>query len=122
MAAFDSALRAEEQRLILLPIHIAAPHAPQAKDLLAVGPKSLEQLIVQCQEELASAWVTLPARPTGELAFANETAMRQCQLFNRTTAVLESLNVRRRGVIRATYLCRDNLASATTSRTFRRRR
>ena len=38
---------------------------------------------------------------------ANDTATQQCQIFNRHTAVLESLNVREEGTIRATYLCRN---------------
>ncbi len=46
------------------------------------------------------------ARPVGELAIANETATRQCQMFSRRDAVLESLNTRAEGTIRATYLCR----------------
>src|SRR5260370_9569576 len=68
MAAFDPARGAEEKRLILQPIHAAAPNAPQAKDLLAVRPKSLQQLIVECQEELTGARIALPSRPAGELA------------------------------------------------------
>jgi hypothetical protein len=46
-------------------------------------------------------------KPAGELTFANDTATQQCQIFNRNTAVLESLNVRGDGgIIRATYLCK----------------
>jgi hypothetical protein len=47
------------------------------------------------------------ARPPGELTAANDTAVRECQIFNRNTAVLESLNVRHDEKIRATYLCKN---------------
>lgn len=46
------------------------------------------------------------AKPAGELAVANDTAAKQCQLFHRGTASLESLNTRVEGRIRATYLCK----------------
>jgi hypothetical protein len=46
------------------------------------------------------------ARPSGELAFASDTATQQCHLFHRGDATLESLNVRSEGTVRATYLCR----------------
>lgn len=46
------------------------------------------------------------ARPPGELAVANATANQQCQIFSRREAVLESLNTRSEGTIRATYLCK----------------
>ena len=54
-----------------------------------------------------SVLLDFAARPPGELAFANETASQQCQIFNRRTAVLESLNTRSDGTIRATYLCKN---------------
>jgi hypothetical protein len=50
--------------------------------------------------------------PPGDLAFVNDTATQQCQIFNRSTAVLESLNVRDGSTIRATYLCRNGMAPA----------
>jgi hypothetical protein len=53
-----------------------------------------------------SVLLDFSARPAGELSFANDTATKQCQLFNRNDAVLESLNVRYGGLIRATYLCK----------------
>ena len=59
------------------------------------------------------------AQPPGELAFANETATQQCQIFNRNFAVLESLNVRRGNTIRATYLCKST--TRTADATLRRR-
>ena len=63
-----------------------------------------------------SVLLDFSARPPGELVAANETATQQCQIFNRRTAVLESLNVRNEGTIRATYLCKNGIeqASATT--------
>jgi hypothetical protein len=45
-------------------------------------------------------------RPDGELLVANDTATQQCRMFSRGDASLESLNVRSRGMIRATYICR----------------
>ena len=56
-----------------------------------------------------SVLLDFEAKPPGELAAANETAAQQCQIFHRSTAVLESLNVRREGKIRATYLCRNGV-------------
>ncbi|MSP02077.1 MAG: hypothetical protein EXR07_13655 [Acetobacteraceae bacterium] len=53
-----------------------------------------------------SVLLDFAARPPGELVVANETALQQCQIFSRNTAVLESLNVRGEGLIRATYLCK----------------
>ncbi|MGA3004400.1 MAG: hypothetical protein ABSE20_22020 [Acetobacteraceae bacterium] len=62
------------------------------------------------------------ANPPGELTTANDTAAQQCQIFNRRTAVLESLNVRDAGVIRATYLCRNSVATASVAPADMRRR
>ena len=61
------------------------------------------------------------AKPSGELAVANDTATQQCQLFSRRTAVLESLNVRDEGTIRATYLCKGGVVTAE-GMSMRRRR
>ena len=47
---------------------------------------------------LISVLLDFPANPPGELTTANDTAVQQCQIFNRRTAVLESLNVRDEGV------------------------
>jgi hypothetical protein len=55
------------------------------------------------------------ANPPGGLVTANDTATQQCQIFNRRTAVLESLNVRDTGVIRATYLCRNAVETASAT-------
>ncbi len=60
----------------------------------------------------ASVLLDFDARPSGQLVTANEIATQQCQIFSRRTAVLESLNVRNEGVIRATYLCRDGTQTA----------
>ena len=54
------------------------------------------------------------ADPPSNLMAASDTATQQCQIFNRRIAVLESLNVRDEGVIRATYLCRNNFATASS--------
>jgi hypothetical protein len=64
-----------------------------------------------------SVLLDFSARAPGELAVANDTAVQQCQIFNRRTAVLESLNVRSDSTIRATYLCRspDMQADAGTA-------
>jgi hypothetical protein len=59
-----------------------------------------------------SVLLDFAARPPGELVAANDTATQQCQLFHRSTAVLESLNVRDEGIIRATYLCRNGTQTA----------
>ncbi len=62
------------------------------------------------------------AKTPGQLTAANDTATEQCQIFSRRTAVLESLNVRDDGVIRATYLCKGatQTASETSSPMMRR--
>jgi hypothetical protein len=59
-----------------------------------------------------SVLLDFAARPPGELAAANDTATQQCQLFHRSAAVLESLNVRGGNTIRATYLCRNGTQTA----------
>lgn len=59
-----------------------------------------------------SVLLDFAAKPPGELATANDTATQQCQIFNRRTAVLESLNVRDEGIIRATYLCKNGTETA----------
>jgi hypothetical protein len=60
-----------------------------------------------------SVLLDFPANPPGGLTTANDTAVQQCQIFNRHTAVLESLNVRDEGVIRATYLCKNATETAS---------
>jgi hypothetical protein len=62
------------------------------------------------------------ANPPSNLTAAGDTATQQCQIFNRRIAVLESLNVRDQGVIRATYLCRNNIATASAAPDVMRRR
>jgi len=62
------------------------------------------------------------ARPPGELAAANDAATQQCQLFSQRAAVLESLNVRDSGTIRATYLCKGGTRTADVSSEMRRRK
>jgi hypothetical protein len=59
-----------------------------------------------------SVLLDFSANPPGGLTTANDTATQQCQIFNRRTAVLESLNVRDEGVIRATYLCKNATETA----------
>jgi hypothetical protein len=61
------------------------------------------------------------AKPPGELAFANDTAAQQCQIFGRRSAVLESLNVRDEGKIRATYLCNGGTQTVDAGTATRRR-
>ena len=73
----------------------------------------------------SSVLLDFAGRPPGELAAANDVATQQCQIFSRRMAILESLNVRNDGVIRATYLCRNGIESAdatTQSRSSRYRR
>jgi len=60
-----------------------------------------------------SVLLDFAARSPDELAAANDTATRQCQIFSRSTAVLESLNVRGEGTIRATYLCKNPTQTAS---------
>jgi hypothetical protein len=69
-----------------------------------------------------SVLLDFPANPPGSLPAANDTAAQQCQIFNRRTAVLESLNVRDEGVIRATYLCRNSVAMTAMAPDVMRRR
>lgn len=59
-----------------------------------------------------SVLLDFAAKPAGGLQTANDTATQQCQIFNRRTAVLESLNVRDEGMIRATYLCKSSTETA----------
>ncbi len=59
-----------------------------------------------------SVLLDFSAKPPGELVTATQTATEQCQIFNRRAAVLESLNVRDEGIIRATYLCKDSTTTA----------
>jgi hypothetical protein len=69
-----------------------------------------------------SVLLDIPANPPGALTTATDTATQQCQIFNRRTAVLESLNVRDEGVIRATYLCRNTIETASAAPVDVRRR
>jgi hypothetical protein len=69
-----------------------------------------------------SVLLDFSANPAGGLAAANDTATQQCQIFNRPLAVLESLNVRNEGVIRATYLCRNTVQTASIAAPEVRRR
>ena len=69
-----------------------------------------------------SVLLDFPATPPGGLTTANDTAVQQCQIFSKRTAVLESLNVRDEGVIRATYLCRNSVATASVAPDTMRRR
>ncbi len=64
-----------------------------------------------------SVLLDFDASPPGELTAANDTATQQCQIFSRKTAVLESLNVRSVGVIRATYLCKGATQTASMDTT-----
>jgi hypothetical protein len=57
----------------------------------------------------------IPARPPGELVAANDTATQQCQIYSRRTAVLESLNLRNDGMVRATYLCKGGVEASNVS-------
>jgi hypothetical protein len=58
-----------------------------------------------------SVLLDFAATPPGELTYANDAAVQQCQIFHRNTAVLESLNVRDDNMIRATYLCRGGMVA-----------
>ena len=53
-----------------------------------------------------SVLLDFSARPEGELNYAQSAANQQCGIFHRNVAVLESLNTRSDGRIRATYLCK----------------
>jgi hypothetical protein len=68
-----------------------------------------------------SVLLDFAAKPPGELAAANDTATQQCQIFSRNIAVLESLNVRNEGTIRATYLCKNTTQTASAAPEMRRR-
>jgi hypothetical protein len=68
-----------------------------------------------------SVLLDFAAKPAGELAVANDTATQQCQIFSRNTAVLESLNVRNEGTIRAIYLCKNGAQTASIAPETRRR-
>jgi hypothetical protein len=73
------------------------------------GPGSSVEFVASNPD---SVLLDFGAKPPGELAIANDTASQQCQLFSRRSAVLEALNVRDDGVIRATYLCKGGTQSA----------
>jgi hypothetical protein len=68
-----------------------------------------------------SVLLDFAARPPGELVAANDTATQQCQLFHRSSAVLESLNVRDGNIIRATYLCRNPVQTADAANALKHR-
>ena len=53
-----------------------------------------------------SVLVDFGFRPEGEMSYAQAAADQQCGIFHRDMAVLESLNTRGDGRIRATYLCK----------------
>ena len=80
-----------------------------AAALSACGPRGVEFVASNPDSVL----LDFPANPPGGLTTANDTAVQQCQIFNRRTAVLESLNVRDQGVIRATYLCKNATETAS---------
>ena len=67
-----------------------------------------------------SVLLDIPARPPGELVAANDTATQQCQIYSRRTAVLESLNLRNDGMVRATYLCKGGVEASSSTRVLRR--
>jgi hypothetical protein len=62
-----------------------------------------------------SVLLDFAAKPAGELVVANDTAAQQCQIFSRNIAVLESLNVRNEGTIRAIYLCKNGAQTASVA-------
>jgi len=62
-----------------------------------------------------SVLLDFAAKPPGQLSAANDTANQQCQIYSQKSAVLESLNVRDEGIIRATYLCRGGARTADAS-------
>jgi len=60
-----------------------------------------------------SVLLDFAAKPSGELAAADDVAVQQCQLFGKSKAVRESLNTRGDGgTIRAIYLCKGGTQSA----------
>lgn len=67
------------------------------------GPGSTVDFIASNPD---SVLLDFGAYPAGEMSYANATATQQCGIFNRNAAVLESLNTRSDGRIRATYLCK----------------
>jgi hypothetical protein len=85
--------------------------------LAGCGPQGVEFVASNPDSVL----LDFSGRPPGELVTANDTATQQCQIFSRRTAVLESLNVRNDGRIRATYLCKGGSLAADTSVQMRRR-
>ena len=88
-----------------------------AAALSGCGPRNVEFVASNPDSVL----LDIPAKPPGELDAANNTATQQCQIYSRRSAVLESLNVRHAGVIRATYLCKGGVeASAASATTLRR--
>jgi hypothetical protein len=90
--------------------------------LTGCGMRSPGNYIEFVASNTDSVLLDFPANPPGELALANDTAVQQCQIFNRDAAVLESLNVRGDGLVRATYLCKSTTRTADASTTQMRRR
>jgi hypothetical protein len=84
--------------------------------LSACGTPGPGQTVSFVASNTDSVLVDFSAQPPGELSFANQTAAEQCQIFARDTAVLESLNVRREGRVRATYLCKSTTRTADVGR------
>jgi hypothetical protein len=56
-----------------------------------------------------------------DLITVSDTATQECQIFHRSTAVLESLNKRGEGKIRATYLCKSSIQSVDAGSGLRHR-
>lgn len=87
-----------------------------AAALSGCGPRGIEFVASNPDSVL----LDLPAKQAGELAVANDTATQQCQIYSRRSAVLESLNVRSEHRIRATYLCKGGVETASATRVLRR--
>src|SRR5262249_25970152 len=64
----NAALGPEEQRLVLVPVDVAAAQAALLQRLLPRRAEPFEQLIIQGQEELTASRIPLPAGAAGELA------------------------------------------------------
>lgn len=73
--------------------------------MIGMGPDRAGRTVEFIASNPDSVLLDFASRPPGELAYAQDVATSQCGIFNRHAAVLESLNTRSDGRVRATYAC-----------------
>ena len=74
--------------------------------MFGMGPFTPGRTVEFIASNPDSVLLDFASRPEGELAYAQDVANQQCNIFHRNLAVLESLNTRSDGRVRATYVCK----------------